>query len=107
MLSVVDLDCLTSEVILSNNFNCKDFQTFSAAQKLRQLNQYGSTDFPFAADNGWKVGSVMLYILNSKCKHASESASPQFCVSEIYYLLCLISIYCLIFTYPDLSTTHL
>lgn len=84
-LSVVDLDRLASEVILSDDFNREDFRTFSAARELRRLDQYGSTDIPFAADDGWKVGSVMLHVPNSKCKHPSESASPQFRVSGIYY----------------------
>jgi len=83
--SAADLDRLAHEVILSEDFDPEDLRNFSAARELVHLDQYGSTDAPFGADDGWKEGSVTLHVPNSKHKHASESASPQFRVSGIYY----------------------
>lgn len=84
-VSEVDLDRLVSKVILADDFNRDDFRNFSAARELAQLDQYGSTDLPFAAADGWKKGSVTLNVPNSKHQHASESASPKFHVSGIHY----------------------
>lgn len=84
-LSVAGLDRFAREVILSDDFNREDLRNFSAARELARLDKYGSSDVPFAAEDGWKKGSVTLHVPNTKCKHASESASPQFCVSGIQY----------------------
>lgn len=84
-LSITDLDRFAREVILSDDFNREDLRNFSAARELARLDKYGSSDVPFAAKDGWKKGSVTLHAPNTKCKHASESASPQFHVSGIQY----------------------
>ena len=84
-LSAADLDRLARHVISSDDFNCEDLRNFSAARELARLDKHGSSDIPFAAKDGWKAGSVTLHVPNSKHKHASESASPQFRVSGIYH----------------------
>jgi hypothetical protein len=81
----VDLDLLVHEVILSEDFNREDFRNFSAARELARLDQYGSNDLPFDADDGWKVGSVTINVPNAKHRYASESDCPGFCVTGIYY----------------------
>jgi hypothetical protein len=72
-------------VILSDDFNCENLRNFSIAQEKAQLNKYGSTDIPFAADDGWKKASVMLHLPKTKAKHISEAASPQVPISGVYY----------------------
>jgi len=84
-LSAADLDCLTYEVILLDDFNCEDLQNFSTAWELAQLDKHGSTDVPFTAKDGWKKGSVMLHVPKANQQYASESASPQFNISGIHY----------------------
>jgi hypothetical protein len=83
--SAADLDRLAHEVILSEDFDPEDLRNFSSARELARLDKYGSTDVPFDANDGWKEGSVILHVPNTKHKHASESAAPQFRVSGIYY----------------------
>ena len=84
-VSAVDLDRLASEVILADDFNRDDFRNFSAARELARLDQYGTTDIPFAAADGWEKGSVTLNVPNTKHQYASESESPKFHVSGIHY----------------------
>jgi len=84
-LLAASLDCLACEVISSDDFNPKDLQNFNTAQELAQLNKHGSTDATFATKDGWKEGLVTLHLPKANCKYASESASPQFCVSGISY----------------------
>jgi hypothetical protein len=84
-LSIANIDRFAREVFLSDDFNREDLRNFSAARELARLDEYGSSDVPFAAEDGWKKGSVTLHAPNPKCKHASESASPQFRVSGVEY----------------------
>ena len=84
-LSATELDRFTREVILSEDFNRKDLRNFSVAREKAQLDKYGSTDVPFAADDGWKKASVTLHLPKTKAKHASEAASPQVPISGVYY----------------------
>jgi len=84
-LSAADLDCLACDVISSDDFNPKDLRNFSTAWEMKQLDEYGSTDVPFTADDDWKKGLVMIHVPNMNHKYASESASPQFLVSGILY----------------------
>ena len=84
-LSTAEFDRLIRDVILSDGFNPEDLRNFSAAQELARLDQYGTTDVPFTAKDGWKNGSVTLHLPKSGRGYASESVAPQFCVSGIYY----------------------
>jgi len=52
---------------------------------MKRLDKYGSTNVPFAADDGWKKGSVTVHVPNTSQRYTSESASPQFLVSGIHY----------------------
>lgn len=84
-LSAADLDRLAREVISSDDFNPEDLRNFSTAREMARLDKHGSTDVPFAAKDGWKQGSVTLHLPKAGHKYASESASPQFCVTGIPY----------------------
>jgi hypothetical protein len=55
------------------------------AWQLVYLDQHGDTDLPFFVDDHWKKGSITLHTPNAKYKNTSESASPQFHISGIYY----------------------
>lgn len=84
-VSAGDFDRLVREIILSDDFKRDDLQNFSTTRELARLDTHGSTSVPFAAKDGWKQGSVTLHVPNTKSKYASESASPEFCVSGIWY----------------------
>jgi len=52
---------------------------------MKQLDKYRSTNVPFATDDGWKKGLVMVHVPNTSQSYTLESASPPFLVSGIYY----------------------
>ena len=84
-VSAAGLDRFIHKVILSDDFNREDLKNFSTTREMTQLDEHGATDIPFSADDGWKKGSVTLYLPKAKVKHASEAASPQALISGIHY----------------------
>jgi hypothetical protein len=83
--SLGDLDSLKHRVISAPDFDASELEKFSAAREMARLDAYDTTDSPFAAEDGWKEGSVSLRVPNAKFKYSSESAAPEFVVSGLYY----------------------
>ena len=83
--SLGDLDSLKQQVISAPDFDTSELENFSAAQEMARLDSYDSTECPFAAEDGWKEGSVTLRVPNAKFKYPLESAAPEFAVSRSYY----------------------
>jgi hypothetical protein len=103
--SMADVDCLVHEVILAEDFNLGDLQSFSMAQEMARLDEYGTTNSPFSAEDGWKEGSVKIRIPNTKSKHTSENTAPEFQVSGIYYRP-LLEVIRSAFQRPDVQGSH-
>ena len=103
--SLGDLDSLKQWVISTPNFDASELENFSVAREMARLDTYDTTDSPFAAEDGWKEGSVSLPVPNAKFKYSSESAAPESMVSGLYYhsLLEVLKSACLS---PDAQNYH-
>jgi hypothetical protein len=103
--SLGDLDSLKQRVISAPDFDASELKNFSVAREMAWLDTYDTTDSPFAAEDGWKKGSVSLPVPNVKFKYSLESAAPEFVVSGLYYrsLLKVLKSACLS---PDAQNYH-
>jgi hypothetical protein len=85
--SLNELNRLVNEVILTGDFQQKDFVGFSASRELERLDKYeqGHTSSHLPAKDGWIEASVQIALPAEGVKHHSEADPPQFSVPGLFY----------------------
>jgi hypothetical protein len=83
--SKADLDSIVRNVIRAEDFDQADVKDFSADRELARLDEYGRTNSPFLAEDGWREGAVKIHVPNTKSKFVSESVAPAFEISGVHY----------------------
>ncbi len=76
--SLLALDNLIQDVLLSSDFKREDLVGFRAACKAKHLNQSHLSQSHFSANDGWIKSSVKICLPAEGVKHASEGLAPKF-----------------------------
>ncbi|KIJ04299.1 hypothetical protein PAXINDRAFT_94856, partial [Paxillus involutus ATCC 200175] len=84
--SLGDLDRLVNNVILADDFDRDDLQTFSAAREAKRLDDaHKCAESPvFSSADGWHETSIHI-TLNCESKPMEEAAAPKFAVEGLHY----------------------
>ena len=84
--SLGELDCLVNDMILTDDFKCKELIGFRGTWESERLNNLAlDLRSPFSADDSWIETSVNISLPAKGIKHMSEAAAPQFEVHGLYY----------------------
>ena len=84
MKSAGELDHLVNDVILAEDFNTADLQTFSAAKELDRLDEHCNGP-EFSKKDSWIETSVKISLPAENVKQKSESETPTLEVEGLFY----------------------
>ena len=73
------------EVFLAEDYERDHLLQFNADRENERLDKFAATSGAFAAEDGWRQGTVELAMPKEGVSHVSEEAAPKMTVSNVYY----------------------
>ncbi len=83
--STAELNRLVHDVFLAEDYEREHITNFNADRENERLDGFAATTGAFAAEDGWKRGTVEIPMPKEGVSHASEEAAPRLSVSDVYF----------------------